>query len=58
MPKLRSTLPAVGKKRKRESGQYRLAMYCILSYAYETVTTLANEEYIGKPKTATAIYYV
>ena len=29
-PKLRSTLPAVGKKRKRESGQRRLAMYIIV----------------------------
>ena len=53
MPKLRSTLPAVGKKRKRESGQYRLAMYCMLSYAYETVLKLASEEYTVQPKTAT-----
>jgi hypothetical protein len=29
-PKLRSLLPAVGKKRKRESGQQKLAMHDVL----------------------------
>jgi hypothetical protein len=50
MPKLRSLLPTVGKKRKRESGQQRLAMYDVLKNTYETVVKLASEEPSGRPR--------
>jgi len=59
MPKLRSLLPAVGKKRKRESESAKVGTLVVyFESLLVTIVKLASKEYTVQPKTATVIYRI